>query len=122
MHRPGMVMSITGNDGEAIQFGNRGERIFAAFGHHRSQQGVDRADVFQSTIALQGFEVMAYVDTFPALVTVALEKITTGFGFTDTARDAHFKIIQIGQLRAIILPMRMGVSRDDGLEEAVENR
>jgi hypothetical protein len=28
MHRPGMVMSITGNDGEAIQFGNRGERIF----------------------------------------------------------------------------------------------
>lgn len=85
------------------------------------EPGIDRGDVLETALALDGLEKQIDGDFGPAAISVALEEITTGTRIAQAAEHSGGKVIFIGDPVAEIAVVGTGQSREGGLEKAVKD-
>ena len=137
----GMVVTVTRVDGEAVELGNGSEWIVGRNPHQLAKSVINRGEVFEAALALNGFEKVIDGDVQSSEIAVVLEEpsaarqpgapaarrvsaakqLTTGARAAQTAKDSGGKIVLIGDAMAEVAGLGSREGFKGGLEQTVKN-
>ncbi len=80
----GMTVTVTGENGEVLEFGNGSKGGDAGSGHQRSETGIGRGEVLQAAFALESLEKETDREIGTALVAMTLKEVATRAGVAHT--------------------------------------
>jgi hypothetical protein len=100
--RCGMIVAITGIDGEIIQLRDGGESVGKACIKNRFYPLLHGFEIGKTTPAPKVLEEKINAYLLAPMVTMTLNEITSGSRVAQAADDTHFEKIQIGEFWAIV--------------------